>query len=73
MKITRVEAFHVDWGAGRSRSAWVRIWTDDGSFGLGEASGIDLPNEASGFFPSQAWKRRTYREALNSLASIVTT
>ena len=38
MKIARVEPFHVDWGAGRGRSAWVRIWTDDGSFGLGEAS-----------------------------------
>src|SRR4029453_15634690 len=38
MKITRVEAFHVDWGSGRSRSAWVRIGTDDGVWGLGEAS-----------------------------------
>jgi len=38
MKIARVEPFHVDWGAGRSRSAWVRIWSDDGRFGLGEAS-----------------------------------
>jgi len=38
MKIARVEPFHVDWGAGCSRSAWVRIWSDDGRFGLGEAS-----------------------------------
>ena len=38
VKITRVDPFHVDWGAGRSRSAWVRIWTDDGIDGLGEAS-----------------------------------
>jgi L-alanine-DL-glutamate epimerase-like enolase superfamily enzyme len=38
MKITRVEPFHVDWGAGRSRSAWVRIGTDAGVWGLGEAS-----------------------------------
>lgn len=38
MKITTVEAFHVDWGAGRSRSAWVRIGTDAGIVGLGEAS-----------------------------------
>ena len=38
MKIARVEAFHVEWGAGRNRSAWVRIWTDTGVFGLGEAS-----------------------------------
>ena len=38
MKITKVEAFHVDWGAGRGRSAWVRLGTDDGVWGLGEAS-----------------------------------
>src|SRR5262245_35995925 len=38
MKITRVEPFHVEWGGGRSRSAWVRIWTDAGVHGLGEAS-----------------------------------
>jgi L-alanine-DL-glutamate epimerase-like enolase superfamily enzyme len=38
MKITKVEAFHVDWGGGRNRSAWVRIATDDGVTGLGEAS-----------------------------------
>src|SRR5687768_8958792 len=38
MKITRVEPFHVDWGGGRTRSAWVRIWNDAGIFGVGEAS-----------------------------------
>jgi L-alanine-DL-glutamate epimerase-like enolase superfamily enzyme len=38
MKITRVEPFHVDWGGGRSRSAWIRIWTNARSYGLGEAS-----------------------------------
>jgi L-alanine-DL-glutamate epimerase-like enolase superfamily enzyme len=38
VKIERVEAFHVDWGGGRNRSAWVRIWTDTGAHGLGEAS-----------------------------------
>ena len=38
MKIARVEPFHVEWGAGRNRSAWVRIWTDAGAYGLGEAS-----------------------------------
>ena len=37
MKITKVEAFHVDWGGGRSRSAWVRVGTDAGVTGLGEA------------------------------------
>jgi len=38
VKIARVEPFHVQWGAGRNRSAWVRIWTDAGVYGLGEAS-----------------------------------
>ena len=38
MRITTVEAFHVDWGAKRNRSAWVRIGTDAGVTGLGEAS-----------------------------------
>jgi len=38
VKIARVEPFSVDWGAGRSRSAWVRVWTDTGVSGLGEAS-----------------------------------
>ena len=38
MKITRVEPFHVEWGAGRNRSAWVRLWTDGEAYGLGEAS-----------------------------------
>jgi L-alanine-DL-glutamate epimerase-like enolase superfamily enzyme len=38
MKITAVDAFHVDWGGGRNRSAWVRIRTDAGVDGLGEAS-----------------------------------
>ena len=37
-QITKVEPFHVDWGPGRSKSAWVRLWTDGGSYGLGEAS-----------------------------------
>jgi penicillin-binding protein 2 len=30
--------------------------------GLGEKSGIDLPNEASGTVPSPEWKLRTFRE-----------
>src|SRR5262249_56602400 len=38
LKITRVEAFHVGWGEGRTRSAWVRIWSDADIYGLGEAS-----------------------------------
>jgi len=38
VKIAKVEPFHVNWGGGRTRSAWVRIWTDGGVYGLGEAS-----------------------------------
>jgi L-alanine-DL-glutamate epimerase-like enolase superfamily enzyme len=38
VKIARIEPFHVQWGGGRSRSAWVRIWNDAGVHGLGEAS-----------------------------------
>ena len=41
MKIARIEAFQVQWAAGDSpaqRSAFVRIHTDDGRIGLGEAS-----------------------------------
>jgi L-alanine-DL-glutamate epimerase-like enolase superfamily enzyme len=36
MPIARVEAFHVRWGQGKS--AWVRVWDDEGRYGLGEAS-----------------------------------
>jgi L-alanine-DL-glutamate epimerase-like enolase superfamily enzyme len=36
LHITRVEPFHVNWG--KNKSAWVRIWTDTGLYGLGEAS-----------------------------------
>lgn len=31
-------------------------------FGLGEESGLDLPNEASGFFPTPEWKEETKNE-----------
>src|ERR1700729_2409840 len=42
MQITKVEAFHVDWGA--RRSAWVRVWADSGEYGLGEASPMEGGN-----------------------------
>ncbi len=32
------------------------------SVGLGERTGIDLPNEAAGLMPSAEWKLRTYHE-----------
>lgn len=44
MKIARVEAFHMEWG--RARSAWVRLWSEDGLYGLGEASPMAGGNAA---------------------------
>ncbi len=44
MKISRVETFQVEWGeAGKpgARSAFIRIETEDGLFGLGEASPME--------------------------------
>lgn len=41
MKIERIEAFQVQWSPDDTpaqRSAFVRIWTDDGHHGIGEAS-----------------------------------
>ena len=41
MKITRIECFQVRWqpeDKPAQGSAYVRVWTDDGQFGLGEAS-----------------------------------
>jgi L-alanine-DL-glutamate epimerase-like enolase superfamily enzyme len=54
LHITRVEPFHVNWG--KSKSAWVRIWTDTGLYGLGEASPMAYGNAsleiiASAFAP----------------------
>ena len=43
MKITKVEPFQVEWGepGKSSRGAFLRIETEDGSFGLGEASPME--------------------------------
>ncbi|WP_431284573.1 mandelate racemase/muconate lactonizing enzyme family protein [Humitalea sp. 24SJ18S-53] len=44
MKITKIEAFQVDWsepGQKGGRSAFVRIETEDGLFGMGEASPME--------------------------------
>jgi penicillin-binding protein 2 len=32
-------------------------------FGLGRLTGIDIPNERKGIWPSREWKRRAYKEA----------
>jgi penicillin-binding protein 2 len=33
------------------------------AFGLGELTGVDLPNEIPGLVPDRTWKRRTYGES----------
>ena len=41
MKIDRIEAFQIAWSPTdppTKRSAFVRVWADDGSVGIGEAS-----------------------------------
>src|ERR1700751_1327099 len=41
MRIRDIEVFQVSWSPGdkaEHRSAWVRVYCDDGSFGIGEAS-----------------------------------
>lgn len=38
-------------------SAYARL------FGMGEPTGIDLPNEAAGVIPTPKWKRENYKEA----------
>ena len=41
MKIKKIEVFQVRWSPNdkpAQNSAWVRIWADDGRFGIGEAS-----------------------------------
>ena len=53
MHITRVEPFHVNWG--KSKSAWVRIWTDTGLYGLGEASPMAYGNASLEI--SLTWER----------------
>jgi L-alanine-DL-glutamate epimerase-like enolase superfamily enzyme len=42
VKITKLDVFHVDWNPGRS--AWVRIWDDQGRWGIGEASPMNGGN-----------------------------
>jgi L-alanine-DL-glutamate epimerase-like enolase superfamily enzyme len=48
MQIERVEAFHVEWKRNPTnwihRSPWVRIWADNGLYGLGEISPMGQGN-----------------------------
>lgn len=39
-----------------------KLSTGASKFGLGKTLGIDLPNEASGFLPTSAWKEKTFKE-----------
>ena len=39
------------------------IYREAHALGLGQRTGIDLPNEASGLLPTDAWKRKRLRDA----------
>jgi penicillin-binding protein 2 len=45
-------------GDGNALQTWAR------RLGIGRPTGIDLPDEASGFVPSRAWRNREYRKFL---------
>ncbi|MDR1211022.1 MAG: penicillin-binding protein 2 [Spirochaetaceae bacterium] len=50
------------WIAGRDYLRVERIVAYAREFGFGEASGIDLPGEISGFIPTPQWKDRRFHE-----------
>ncbi|MDR1177777.1 MAG: penicillin-binding protein 2 [Spirochaetaceae bacterium] len=50
------------WVAGRDHLRVERIVAYAREFGFGEASGIDLPGEISGFIPTPQWKDRRFHE-----------
>lgn len=59
--------FFYQVGGGDPKGAWEGVEIDRLAdwatrLGLGGPTGIELPNEAEGFVPTRAWKRRTYRE-----------
>jgi L-alanine-DL-glutamate epimerase-like enolase superfamily enzyme len=57
MKITRVDAFQVRWAQDEKphqHSAFVRIYTDDGIDGIGEAS----PMQGGLASLGRTWRRR---------------
>jgi penicillin-binding protein 2 len=50
------------WAVGRDYLGVERINAYAREFGLGEATGIDLPNEEAGFVPTPQWKDRRFHE-----------
>ncbi|MDR2747944.1 MAG: penicillin-binding protein 2 [Treponema sp.] len=50
------------WTVGRDYLGIERIVSYAMDYGLGEAAGIDLPGEISGFIPTPQWKERRYHD-----------
>ncbi|MDR0642639.1 MAG: penicillin-binding protein 2 [Treponema sp.] len=50
------------WTVGRDYLGVERIVSYAMDYGLGEATGIDLPGEISGFIPTLQWKERRYHD-----------
>jgi penicillin-binding protein 2 len=50
------------WAVGRDYLGVERINAYAREYGLGEATGIDLPNEEAGFVPTPQWKDRRFHE-----------
>jgi penicillin-binding protein 2 len=50
------------WTVGRDHLGVERIISYAREYGLGEATGIDLPGEISGFIPTPQWKDRRYHD-----------
>jgi penicillin-binding protein 2 len=50
------------WAVGRDYLGVERINSYSREFGLGEATGVDLPNEEAGFVPTPQWKDRRFHE-----------
>jgi penicillin-binding protein 2 len=50
------------WTVGRDYLGVERINAYAREYGLGEATGIDLPNEEAGFVPTPQWKDRRFHE-----------
>jgi penicillin-binding protein 2 len=50
------------WAVGREYLGVERINSYSREYGLGEATGIDLPNEEAGFVPTPQWKDRRFHE-----------